>query len=146
MYVRQGALLTVNCSYLAYAGTRQSVDVHSDSHSASMGDFVFSSHSLACFRVYEKHFLHGHQLVKRGESIDVDGGPLPEVSLWRRFAELSTNAYIEDEMDGKALYDRYDFTYAAVQSQNIVAALRESVKMGLQEVLLSDLDLQIPVK
>jgi hypothetical protein len=111
-----------------------------------MGDFVFSSHSLACFRVYEKHSLHGHHLVKRGESIDVDGGPLQEVSVWRRFAELSTNAYIDDEIDGNTLFDRYDFTFAAVQSQNIVEGLRESVKRDLKEVLLSDLDLEIPVK
>jgi hypothetical protein len=56
--------------------------------------------------------------------------------LERRFAELSTNAYIDDEMDGKTLFDRYDFTYAAVQSQNIVAGLQRSVQTGLEEVLL----------
>ncbi|KAI2500660.1 oxidoreductase [Fragilaria crotonensis] len=145
------ALLTMDCSYVTYSGTRQSVDVHSDSHAASMGDFAFASNSLACFRLYEKPSSDKSQqqqqheeIAKRGESIDVDGGPLQEVSGWRKFAELSTNAYLEDEMDNKPLLGRYEFTYAAVQSQNIVAALTQSLKDGCTEVKLADLNLEIP--
>ncbi len=140
----------MDCSYVTYSGTRQSVDVHSDSHAASMGDFAFASNCLACFRLYEKPSSDKSQqeqheeIAKRGESIDVDGGPLQEVSGWRKFAELSTNAYLEDEMDNKPLLGRYEFTYAAVQSQNIVAALTQSLKDGCTEVKLADLNLEIP--
>ncbi len=142
----------MDCSYATYPGTRQSVDVHSDSHSASMGDFAFASNSLACFRLYETPSSNSSQrrqqveeeVAKRGESIDVDGGPIQEASGWRKFAELSTNAYRDDEMDDKALLGRYEFTYAAVQSQNIVAALTQSLNEGLVEVKLPDLDLEIP--
>jgi hypothetical protein len=114
-----------------------------------MGDFAFASNSLACFRLYEKTSPDSSQrqleeVAKRGESIDVDGGPLQEVSGWRKFAELSTNAYLDDEMDKKPLLGRYEFTYAAVQSQNIVAALTQSLKEGCTEVKLLDLDLEIP--
>lgn len=145
-------VLTMDCSYTSYPGTRQSVDVHSDSHSASMGDFAFASNGLACFRLYETPSSDSpqeqqeplHVLVKRGESIDVDGGPLQEVSVWRKFAELSTNAYLDDEMDDTHLLGRYEFTYAAVQSQNIVAALTQSLKEGGTEVKLTDLNLEIP--
>ena len=153
---RQNAMLTIDCSYITFPGTRQSVDVHSGSHSASMADFAFASNGLACFRLYENPTSQKNtvtsqdleeepvQLVKRGESIDVDGGPLQEVSVWRKFAELSTNAYLDDEMDDTHVLGRYEFTYAAVQSQNIVAALTQSLKEGCSEVKLSDLHLDIP--
>jgi hypothetical protein len=150
----------MDCSYITYPGTRQSVDVHSDSHSASMADFAFASNGHACFRLYENPTStaagsssssssqtqedESQQLVKRGESIDVDGGPMQDVSVWRKFAELSTNAYLDDEMDDKHLLGRYEFTYAAVQSQNIVAALNQSLKEGCSEVILPDLNLEIP--
>ena len=151
MSQQQNATLTIDCSYIAFPGTRQSVDVHSDSHSASMADFAFASNGLACFRLYENPTPNDTsreeeplQVVKRGESIDVDGGPLQEVSVWRKFAELSTNAYRDDEMDDTSVLGRYEFTYAAVQSQNIVEALTQSLKEGCSEVKLRDLDLEIP--
>lgn len=152
----------MDCSYITYPGTRQSVDVHSDSHSASMADFAFASNGHACFRLYENPTSTAAgssssssissqtqedeplQLVKRGESIDVDGGPMQDVSVWRKFAEQSTNAYMDDEMDNKHLLGRYEFTYAAVQSQNIVAALNQSLREGCSEVKLPDLNLEIP--
>jgi hypothetical protein len=116
-----------------------------------MGDFVFSSHSFACYRVYEKSIVDGKPFLAVGEAIDVEGGPLQEVQVWRRFAQLSTNAYHEDELEppfmvDQGLFRRYDFIYAAVQSQNIVSALTKSMKSGGQTIILDDLDVKIPVK
>jgi len=116
-----------------------------------MADFVFSNHSLACYRLYEKSNTDVQNLVTQGDSIDVEGGPLQEVCIWRRFAELSTNAYtakgdIRNKSSSIALlFDRYDFTYAAVQSQNIVVALTESLSRDGEEVQLSALSLDIPI-
>jgi hypothetical protein len=112
-----------------------------------MGDFVFSNHSLACYRVYEKSIVD----LAVGEAIDVEGGPRQEVQVWRRFAQLSTNAYHEDELEhpfmvNQGLFRRYDFIYAAVQSQNIVSALTESMQSGLRAIVLDALNIKIPVK
>lgn len=145
---KQGARLTVDSSYVRYAATRQSVDVHSDSHSASMSDFVFSSHSLACYRLYQKTVINGKAVVEQGDSIDVEGGSLQEVSVWIRFAELSSNAYKHETTTAESdvLFNRYDFSFSAVQSQNIVGALMESLWNGCKEVRLAELDLEIPVR
>ena len=138
-------MLTIDCSYIEYAGTRQSVDVHSPSHTASMSDFVFSSRSLACYRLYEKYSVNGAQLVRQGKSIDVEGGPLAEVCVWRRFAELSMNAYAADAAsECHFLFDQFDFTISAIQSQNIVSSLMTGADNGCIEVQLPDLDLAIP--
>ena len=112
-----------------------------------MSDFVFSSHSLACYRLYQKSVINGKVVVEQGESIDVEGGPLQEVSVWIRFAELSSNAYTgAEESSSNALFNRHDFSFSAVQSQNMVGALFESLRNGCKEVKLAELNLDIPVR
>jgi len=144
-----GASLTVDSSYVSYAGTRQNVDVHSDSHSASMGDFVFSSHSIACYRVYKNFIVDGNTIVELGDSIDVEGGTHQEVQVWRGFAEFSTNAYNEEgeaaPLVGQGLFRRYDSIFAAIQSQNIVSALTDSLENGGKQIILTDLNVEIPM-
>lgn len=91
--------------------------------------------------------MNGKVVVHQGESIDVEGGPLQEVSVWIRFAELSSSAYKEGaEESSNDLFNRYDFSFSAVQSQNMVGALLESLKNGCKEVKLEDLNLDIPVR
>lgn len=123
------------------------MEVRSDSHSASMGDFVFSHHSLACYRVYQKATVNGKEVIELGDSIDVEGGQLQEVQVWRKFSELSTDAYHEEEFadTGQELFRRYDFVFAAVQSQNIVSALTESLNNEGRVVALEELTINIPV-
>jgi hypothetical protein len=136
----------MNCKYLDNAGgTRQNIEIHSDTHAASLANFISCSHSLECYRVYEG-CRHGMDLsIQQGESIDVDGGPLPEVSLWRRFAEFSTNLHWEGECmtkeEMKSL-NRKDFLYSTFQSQNVVSALRESVNQNFAEITLPNMDVE----
>jgi hypothetical protein len=137
----------MNCNYIeSSGGTRQNIEIHSDTHAASLTNFISCRHSLECYRVYEG-CRHGRDLsIQQGESIDVDGGPLPEVSLWRRFAEFSTNLHLEEEcvatMEEPNSLNRKDFLYATLQSHNVVTALRESVKQDCGEILLPSLDLE----
>ena len=87
-------------------------------------------------------------MVRGGDSIDVEGGPLQEVCVWRRFAELASNANRSSEHPTqKTLFGRHELTMASLQTQNIVSALTESLNSAGTKVLLRklpSLNLTIP--
>lgn len=65
--------LEIDCSYINYRGTRQTVEVHSATHSATMNDFVFAHRGLASYRLYEKYKTSSDiATVTGGEAIDVE--------------------------------------------------------------------------
>jgi hypothetical protein len=71
-------------------------------------------------------------------------GPLQEVMIWRRFAELS-ELVVNREPGPKGARVSYEVSYSAIQTQNIVLALTKSMELDGAEVDLDKIDYEIPI-
>jgi hypothetical protein len=70
------------------------------------------------------------------------GGPLQEVMIWRRFAELS--AYVADQEPGPlGARISYQLCFAAIQTQNIIRALTKSMERNGAEIELDQIDYDV---
>lgn len=148
----EGCTLIIDCSYVNYQKSRQTFDVHSSNHTATLSNFVFHNDGLSCYQLYEndeKTSSSGKKVVKSGESIDVVSGPVQEIVFWRRFAEFSYDAATTSKHQQKTTVDpelrrwrrintinRSELAYAAIQSQNIAVGLMESFHNKGVEVML----------
>lgn len=85
--------MDIDCSYIHYRGTRQTVEVQSATHLATMNDFVFAHRGLASYRLYEKKYktTSSIPLVTKGEAIDVEVSESALFELGRR-TYLTANA------------------------------------------------------
>lgn len=140
-----GCTMDIDCKYSIHSGTRQALEIHSDTHWGAMSDFVFPTRSLACYRLHNKQMdMFDDNMVLEGDAIDVENGPLQEVMIWRRFAELS-EFVVDQEPGPRGARISYEVSYAALQTQNIVLALTRSMELNWSEVVLDKIDYDIPI-
>jgi hypothetical protein len=70
------------------------------------------------------------------------GGPLQEVMIWRRFAELAE--YVANQEPGPlGARISHELCYAAIQTQNIILALTKSMERNGAEIELDKIDYDV---
>lgn len=69
---------------------------------------------------------------------------MQEVMIWRRFAELSDHV-VNRKPGPKGARISHELSYTAIQTQNIVLALRRSIELNGAQVELEIIDYSIPI-